>query len=87
MTENGNEEDWHEKLKKLAEKPENRHCCDCLSKDTTFTNVVLGNFLCVQCSSIHRGLGKMALVKSITLDKWTEKEFKVSFFFFKTFFS
>eukprot|EP01080_Neovahlkampfia_damariscottae_P001711 gene1711-480_t len=70
-------EDFTEKLKLLAQKQENKHCCDCLNKDTSFANVVLGNFLCTQCSSVHRSLGKMAMVKSITLDNWSEKEYKL----------
>jgi len=44
-------------LKKLRKAPGNVGCADCGASDNSWASVNLGCFLCVDCASVHRGLG------------------------------
>lgn len=44
-------------LKRLRKAPGNVGCADCGVSDNSWASVNLGCFLCVDCASVHRGLG------------------------------
>jgi len=47
----------HRLLKKLRSQPGNDRCAECGTKETTWSSVNLGVFLCVRCADVHRALG------------------------------
>jgi len=47
----------HRILKKLRSQPGNDRCAECGTKETTWSSVNLGVFLCVRCADVHRALG------------------------------
>jgi hypothetical protein len=44
-------------LKRLRKAPGNVGCADCGASENSWASVNLGCFLCVDCASVHRGLG------------------------------
>ena len=64
-------------LKSLIQSvPGNNYCVDCQQPNPTWASVNIGAFLCLECCAIHRSLGvHISIVKSITLDKWTQEFF------------
>lgn len=65
---------YAEEVKQLSLLADNIHCIDCSQKNTQWTSLSYGIFLCMECASIHRGMGvRISVVKSINLDKWTEE--------------
>ncbi|KAH3764268.1 Arf GTPase activating protein [Pelomyxa schiedti] len=59
----------------LLEIEENRRCFECGTTRPSWASVSFGVFLCLKCAGMHRGLGvSTSFVRSITLDKWNEKQ-------------
>lgn len=63
-----------EEVKHLSQLEDNNFCVDCSTKNTQWASLSYGIFLCMDCASVHRGMGvRISVVKSINLDKWTEE--------------
>merc|ERR1719506_2733979 len=63
------------KLMKLIKLPENAICSDCPIKlaQNAWASINLGEFICFQCSGIHRNLGThISKVRSLNLDSWND---------------
>lgn len=66
------------KVQQLMCLGENRICADCHSKDPKWASTTLGEFICLTCSGIHRGLGThITFVRSCTLDEWNVQQVAV----------
>jgi hypothetical protein len=53
----------------------NQYCFDCKAAAPQWASVNNGILICLSCSSTHRLLGlQVSLVRSITLDIWTDKQ-------------
>lgn len=62
-------------IKRLLSIPSNNVCCECGRMDPEWASITLGVFLCLQCSSIHRGLGAhISQIRSIYLDTWSPEQ-------------
>eukprot|EP01102_Stenamoeba_stenopodia_P021794 TRINITY_DN8879_c0_g1_i1.p1 TRINITY_DN8879_c0_g1~~TRINITY_DN8879_c0_g1_i1.p1 ORF type:complete len:678 (-),score=175.40 TRINITY_DN8879_c0_g1_i1:84-2117(-) len=49
----------------------NLTCADCSARDPDWVSINLGVVVCIECSGIHRGLGRhISKVRSLTLDRW-----------------
>lgn len=63
------------RFKTLKALPENQKCVDCAAKFPQWATASFGTFICMDCSSRHRGLGpQVSFVRSITMDNWSERE-------------
>lgn len=66
------------RLAEIAKREENKCCAEChqpLAKGSIWVSCTLGEFLCISCASVHRGLGThISWIRSITLDKLTEEQ-------------
>mmetsp|Transcript_4000 Transcript_4000/g.6057 ORF Transcript_4000/g.6057 Transcript_4000/m.6057 type:complete len:275 (+) Transcript_4000:24-848(+) len=64
--------DAQKKLNEILNKPGNRVCADCDTRNPRWASINLGVFICIRCSGHHRNLGvHISKIKSVTLDKWT----------------
>jgi hypothetical protein len=52
------------KLAQLSKTHNNNYCTDCNKKSTTWFDIKIGVFLCMECASLHRSLGQLDLYKS-----------------------
>lgn len=58
--------------------PLNKLCADCGLNGTTFVDVKIGCFLCINCGGIHRKFGTdICRIKSINLDNFSTEELSV----------
>jgi len=63
------------KLKEIRSQNGNNICCECGKLNPQWISVTYAIWMCIECSGKHRSLGlHISQVKSITMDKWTEKE-------------
>lgn len=57
--------------KEVLQRPGNRVCADCETRDPRWASINLGIFICETCAGIHRDLGThISKVKSVNLDEW-----------------
>lgn len=55
----------------------NSMCIDCGSVDCSWVSLGFGTILCLKCAGYHRSMGvHVTLVRSITLDSWSEDQLK-----------
>jgi hypothetical protein len=70
----GDKEDLKPEVKELLEimkLPGNNVCTDCDAADPEWAVINIGNFVCIDCSGVHRALGvQVSKVRSIYLDNW-----------------
>eukprot|EP00310_Coccolithus_braarudii_P018557 CAMPEP_0183353456 /NCGR_PEP_ID=MMETSP0164_2-20130417/33264_1 /TAXON_ID=221442 /ORGANISM="Coccolithus pelagicus ssp braarudi, Strain PLY182g" /LENGTH=163 /DNA_ID=CAMNT_0025526127 /DNA_START=57 /DNA_END=544 /DNA_ORIENTATION=+ len=63
------------RLKELIKMPANIQCADCPIRlaQNAWASINLGQFICFQCSGIHRNLGvHISKVRSLNLDSWND---------------
>ncbi len=58
-------------ISKLLKKPENKRCADCKSLYPNWGDIKNGIFLCQKCAEIHKLLGNISIIKSISNDLWS----------------
>lgn len=57
---------------------ENGFCCECNSADPEWASLTFGCFICIQCSGVHRSLGReISAVKSAMLDSWEDESVEI----------
>ncbi|KAL2541005.1 ADP-ribosylation factor GTPase-activating protein AGD7 [Abeliophyllum distichum] len=66
------------RLRELQSQPENKICMDCSQRIRNGqASISYGVFMCLECSSKHRGLGvHISFVRSVTMDSWSEIQLK-----------
>lgn len=57
--------------------PENKSCFDCGTLFPNFVSINNAVFICQKCSNLHRGFGEFSIVKSPSMDNWSEAEIKL----------
>ena len=63
--------DVQRRLTTILNKPHNKTCADCDSKNPRWISLSLGVLVCIRCCGHHRNLGThISKMKSVTLDKW-----------------
>ncbi|KAF7457234.1 putative GTPase activating protein for Arf family protein [Cryptosporidium felis] len=59
----------------VKNRPENRVCFDCESRNPTWLSLSFAVFICLNCSSNHRKMGvHISFVRSIDLDRFTPSQ-------------
>lgn len=65
-------------VQKLIQIKENKHCADCLSKESSWLSLNFGVFICLHCSSVHRSLGpNYSKLKNTTTEKFNKQEYEI----------
>lgn len=66
--------DSQRRLTAILNKPGNRECADCGSKNPRWISITLGVVVCIRCCGMHRSLGAhISKMKSVSLDTWTNE--------------
>ena len=65
-------------LEEICKEENNSSCFDCGNKPANWASISNGIFLCLDCSSEHRGYGvKISFVRSVTMDQWTQAQVNI----------
>jgi ribosomal protein L37AE/L43A len=65
-------------LKEISNEEANSSCFDCGNKPANWASISNGIFLCLDCSSEHRGYGiEISFIRSITMDQWTQEQVNI----------
>ncbi|XP_037546503.1 arf-GAP with dual PH domain-containing protein 2-like [Nematolebias whitei] len=59
-------------LQELVLQPGNNTCADCAAPEPDWASYILGVFVCLNCSGLHRNLPAVSKIKSIRLDYWED---------------
>lgn len=61
-------------IQEMSKMDGNNECADCGKSEIDWGNLTTGTFLCKQCGSIHRTLGRGYKLKNVGRGKWTQEE-------------
>ena len=65
-------------LEEICKEETNSSCFDCANKPANWASISNGIFLCLDCSSEHRGYGiKISFIRSVTMDQWTQGQVNI----------
>ena len=72
-------DDWKQSAQALQKDAGNTCCADCTSTEVGWSSVTFGNFLCNNCSTVHKSLGEqVSRVLNLQTDNWDERSYNVS---------
>ncbi len=78
MSSQANQVALKKRLMELLKIPENQVCAECGKRGPKWASVVLGVFVCVECSALHKSLGtQLSGTRSVNLDSWSEEQVQV----------
>ncbi len=61
-----------------ASHEDNKVCFECGAQAPQWSSINNAILICLTCCGVHRGMGiQVSLVRSLTLDMWTEKQLKL----------
>ena len=65
-------------LEEICMEESNSFCFDCGNKPVNWASISNGIFLCLDCSSEHRGYGiEISFIRSVTMDQWTQGQVNI----------
>ncbi|KAL7415998.1 hypothetical protein BDY24DRAFT_380747 [Mrakia frigida] len=66
-----------DELLALIKQEGNSKCADCQAPNPQWCSLAFANFVCLDCSGVHRGMGvHITFVRSATMDKWSEDQLR-----------